>query len=133
MVRKSQNDIFHIVRVERRCGAGVFMRCGDFSYWISMNCGQGTNTIGELLALWCLQYFAKSLDISHLQLLGNSRVVMDRFIHKANLQVVALDGWKHHIRDLEEQLIHLPVVHIFRGYNKVVDTLSKEAVCLEEE
>jgi hypothetical protein len=41
-----------------KCGAGAVLKCpkgGIFS--IKMNCGMGTNTRGELMALWSLLFF----------------------------------------------------------------------------
>ena len=43
------------------CGAGVVLKCDDVRvYNLQMGRGRGTNTRGELLALWLLLFFARS-------------------------------------------------------------------------
>jgi ribonuclease HI len=55
-----------------------------------MNCGKGTNTRSELLSLWCILYFATYLKITQLQLLGDSKVIVDWFNNLNDLQVLSL-------------------------------------------
>jgi hypothetical protein len=41
-----------------KCGAGAVLKCPiEGTFRIKMNCGKGTNTRGELLALWCILFF----------------------------------------------------------------------------
>jgi ribonuclease HI len=55
-------------------------------YSIKLNCGTGTNTRGELLALWSLLFFSLHKQVSCLQLIGDSKVIVDWFSYKNNLQ-----------------------------------------------
>jgi hypothetical protein len=49
------------------CGVGVVIKCPVLgTYSIKMNCGSGTNTRGELLALWSVLFFAHYKQVSFL-------------------------------------------------------------------
>jgi ribonuclease HI len=114
--------------------AGAILKCpvlGTFS--IKMNCGTGTNTKGELLALWCILYFACYKKVKILQLVGDSKIIIDWFSHENNLQVVSLQPWMTKIRVLSGKFQQLKAQHIYREYNKEVDQLSKQAMQLEED
>jgi hypothetical protein len=74
-----------------KCGAGVVLKCPVLgTYRLKMNCGRGTNTRGELLALWCILHFAYYKKVTRLQLVGDSKVIIDWFNNDNNLQVVSL-------------------------------------------
>jgi hypothetical protein len=103
------------------------------TYKIMMNCGRGANTKGELLALWCLLYFSSYIKVTQLQLVGDSRVIIDWFSNINDLQVIYLVPWINIIRMMRERFIHLKAQHIYRTYNMEVDQLSKEALLLEED
>lgn len=62
-----------------KCGVGDVLKIANtIVYKLKMGCGRGTNTRGELLAIWCLIYFAnlnfyhifKLLEIFKLSLIG---------------------------------------------------------------
>lgn len=63
------------------------LKCNDSKvYKLKMGCLRGTNnTHGELLALWALLYFAKSKQLSHLQLFGDSKVITNWVANKFQL------------------------------------------------
>jgi ribonuclease HI len=117
-----------------KCGAGAVIKCPVLgTFRIKMNCGSGTNTRGELLALWCLLYFASHKKISKLNLVGDSKVIIDWFSNKNDLQVVSLLPWMARIRVLSRNFSQLRAKHIYRAYNQEVDQLSKEALLLDED
>ena len=61
-----------------KCGAGVILKVINESVFkLSLGCGKGTNTRGELLALWCLFCFAHEKHFTHLQVVGDSKVIID--------------------------------------------------------
>jgi ribonuclease HI len=98
-----------------------------------MNCGRGTNTRGELLALWCILFFASYKKVTRLQLVGDSKIIIDWFTNDNNLQVISLQPWMTKIRMLSGSFQQLKAQHIYRVYNKEVDQLSKEALLLDED
>jgi hypothetical protein len=74
-----------------KCGAGAVLKCPEKgTYKIMMNCGRETNTRGELLTLWCLLYFASYIKVTQLQLVGDSKVIIDWFSNVNDLQVISL-------------------------------------------
>jgi ribonuclease HI len=99
-----------------RCGAGVVLKCPVLGvYSIKMNCGHGTNSQGEILALWCILFFAHFKQISCLQLVGDSKVIVDWFSYKNNMQVISLQPWMERIRQLSSNFQELKIQHIYRS------------------
>jgi hypothetical protein len=77
-----------------KCGAGAILKCPVLgTFRLKMNCGRGTNTRGELLALWCILFFACYKKVTRLQLVGDSKIIIDWFSNENNLQVVSLQPW----------------------------------------
>ena len=61
-----------------KCGARATLKVVDSRvYKLKMGYGRGTNTRGELMALWCLLYFVNWNLLSHIQIVGDSKVVID--------------------------------------------------------
>jgi len=61
-----------------KCGVGALLKfpmLGTFR--LKMNCDRGTNTRGELLALWCILYFSSYKKVTRLQLVGDSKIIID--------------------------------------------------------
>jgi ribonuclease HI len=116
------------------CGAGAVLKCPVLgTFRIKMNCGSGTNTKAELLALWCILFFAHYKKVTRLQLVGDSKVIIDWFTNANNLQVVYLQPWMKKIRDLNRKFTQLKIQHIYRGFNMEADQLSKATLSLEED
>jgi ribonuclease HI len=69
-----------------KCGAGAVLKCleGDI-YSIKLSCCMGTNTRGELLAMWSVFFLALDKQVHCLQLVGDSKVIIDWFAYKNNL------------------------------------------------
>ena len=58
-------------------GGGVFKTLDLSVYRWFFNCGEGTNTMAELLGVWATLMLAKHLSFHKLQVLGDSKVVID--------------------------------------------------------
>jgi ribonuclease HI len=98
-----------------KCGFGALLKCpvlGTLKF--NMNCGRGTNTMGELLALWCILYFACYKKLSRLQLVGDSKIIIDWFTNKNYLQVVTLQRWMSKIQVLRGKFLQLKAQHIYK-------------------
>jgi ribonuclease HI len=50
---------------------------GNTSYKWTLNCGLGTNTRDELLGVWATVTLASRLEFEHLQVYGDSKIVID--------------------------------------------------------
>ena len=46
-------------------------------YKLASGCGKGTNTKGELLALWCLLLYAIENNLLFLQIASDSKVIIN--------------------------------------------------------
>ena len=87
--------------------------------------GPGTNTRAELLGAWVTLHLASILNIEHLQLIKDSRVIIDWLNHKGNLQTITLLVWKDLIRLLQCHFKKLIFTQTSREYNKKAHLLSK--------
>jgi ribonuclease HI len=89
-----------------------------------MNCGAGTNTKAELMGLWASLTLASQWAIKKIQILGDSKVIIDWINQKGNLQAVNIEGWKLKTKDLVSKFEDISFQHIFREHNKEADQLS---------
>jgi ribonuclease HI len=97
-------------------------------YKWTFNCGPGTNTRAELLGAWATLYLASRLHIDTLQILGDSRIIIEWLNKRNDLQAISLSAWKDRIRLLQLAFKKLSFIHIYRQHNKSTDLLSKEAL-----
>jgi hypothetical protein len=85
------------------CGAGGVIKTSDISvYRWYFNCGEGTNTKAELLGVWATLLLANHLSIHKLQILGDSKVVIDWINKRGELRACAIEGWKQRIIGLKK-------------------------------
>jgi ribonuclease HI len=89
----------------KQCGARGVIKTSNLSFhrWI-FNCGEGTNTREELLGVWATLTLATRLEISEIQVMGDSKVVIDWINDKGRLQACAIECWKLRIMDLLKNL-----------------------------
>jgi hypothetical protein len=64
---------------------------------------------------------------------GDSKVIVDWFSFKNNLQVISLKPWMEKIRHVSSKFQVLKIQHIYREFNMATNFLSKQALDLEEE
>ena len=83
-----------------------------------LNCGEGTNMKVELLGVWETLYIANYLSISKLQVLGDSKVILNLLNNKGNICVSSLEGWKQRISLMKEKFMAINFYHIFREYKR---------------
>jgi ribonuclease HI len=113
----------------KQCGAGGVFKTLDLTVyrWV-FNCGGGTNTRAELLGVWATLMLATHLSFQRLQVLGDSKVVIDWLSKRGRLQASAIEGWKSRIKELIKPFQEISFEHIYREYNKEADLLSKQAL-----
>jgi ribonuclease HI len=92
-----------------------------------MNCGEGTNTKAGLISVWATLTLALHLSYPKLQILGDSKVVIDWLNKRGRLQACAIEGWKIKVQDLIKKFEVKSFQHIYRAHNKEVDILSKKS------
>ena len=113
----------------RRCRDGsllISLELGKFS--IIWNCGVGTNSRAELLALWSLLSFASNLGISSLQIFGDSKLIVDWYKDQADFRSLSLMHWMERILHLNSTFSLTTIQHVFREVNTTADRLSKLAL-----
>ena len=113
-------------------GGGTISLVDGKIYHFKVGLGKGTNNRAELLSLWSLLWIARTLHISELEILGDSKLIIDWVNGKNSLRQVALLHWFHKITSIKGDFEHLSFHHHYREYNTLADTLSKEALHLSE-
>jgi ribonuclease HI len=111
------------------CGAGGTLKLieGPIINWL-FNCGEGSNTKAELVGAWASLTIARILEIKLVQILGDSKTIIEWLNHKGNLQATNIEGWKSRIRMLVSTFQDINFQHIYREFNVEVDLLSKQAL-----
>jgi ribonuclease HI len=77
---------------------GIIKLSATTIYKWYLNCGVGTNTKAELMGVWATLFIANYLSIHKLQILGDSKVIIDWLNNKSDLRVSSIEGWKQRIR-----------------------------------
>jgi ribonuclease HI len=93
-----------------------------------LNCGIRTNTKAELMGAWATLFIANFLSLHKIQILGDSKVIIDWLNDKSELRVSSLEGWKQRIRFIRRNFEAIQFFHIYREFNKEADGLSKKAL-----
>jgi len=68
---------------------------------------------------------AKLWDINRLNVLGDSKVIIDWLNQKTNLHATEIEGWLHRTKSIISDFQENRYTHILREYNKEADILSK--------
>jgi len=110
-------------------GCRVFILINESSHFsIHWNGGRGSNSKAEVMALAGLLYFCFFLDIRHVLIFGDSKVMVD-FVHKENnISMPHLTGWLNRIRSLWDDMYESSINHISRTQNLKADSLSKKGL-----
>lgn len=76
-----------------QCGASVVLKLVNGTvYKLDLGFGKGTNTRAELLALCVLLLFALKKNITTIQVVGDSKLIIDWLNQVCKLQVINLEG-----------------------------------------
>jgi ribonuclease HI len=111
---------------------GILQKSARMAYKWYFNCGIGSNTKVELIGAWTTLYIANILSLNKLQILGDSKVIIDWINLKGELCVSSLEGWKQSFRVLNKSFEDLQFFHIYRELNKEADRLYKYALIAPE-
>jgi ribonuclease HI len=111
------------------CGAGGTIKLSTslVHKWY-MNCGPGSNSKAKLMGAWATLFLSNLLVLPKIQILGDSKVIIDWLNEKSELRVSSLEGWKQRIQILRNTFESIQFYHIYREYNKEADALSKKAL-----
>jgi ribonuclease HI len=82
----------------RCCGAGGTIKLSNslVHKWY-LNCGPGSNTKAELMGAWATLFLANLLALPKIQILGDSKVIIEWLNERSELRVSSLEGWKKRI------------------------------------
>jgi ribonuclease HI len=104
------------------CGAGGVIKTSDLSiYMWYFNCGEDTNTKVELLGVWATLLLANHLSSHKIQILGDSKVIIDWLNIRGDMRACTIEGWKQRIMALRSKLHELNFEHIYHEFNKEAD------------
>jgi ribonuclease HI len=110
-------------------GAGGVIKTSDSTiYRWYFNCREGTNTKEKLLGVWKTLLLVNHLSIHKIQILGDSKVIIDWLNKKSEMRDCAIEGWKQRIMALRSKCLGIHFEHIYREFNKETDLLSKKSL-----
>jgi ribonuclease HI len=88
----------------------------------------GTNTRAELLGAWVSLFLAQRLNLEVIQVIGDSKIIINWLKDRGKLQVASLMGWMDGINLLKSAFKEIHFTHVYRELNMEADTLSKLAL-----
>jgi ribonuclease HI len=74
-------------------GGGLIKTSSNTVIKWTFNCGCGTNTREELLGAWATLSLVVRLNIDVLQVIGDSKIIIEWLKEKGRLHVASLMGW----------------------------------------
>jgi hypothetical protein len=80
------------------------------------------------MGVWAILTMATHLSLHKLQVLGDSKVVIDCLSKKGRLRASVIENWILKILDLIKDLQEIIFQHIYMEHNKEEDNLSKKAL-----
>ena len=86
----------------------------------------------EILDLWGLLFYENHIRVDKMQVVGDSKMIVDQVNRKCTLQVLFLESWELKIKELQEGFQELHLSRIYKEFNILADSLSKETLALEE-
>jgi ribonuclease HI len=94
----------------------------------NFNLGGGTNNRAELIGVWTTLLLAKLHNIQAIQIIEDSKLVIEWCKGRGRIHSLALEGWKDHISRIHNDFENLSFIHSYRQFNKTTDELSKRAL-----
>jgi ribonuclease HI len=92
--------------------------------------GTRTNNWAEFFALWMLTKLSAEQGVDQIQIMGDSKLVIDWINSKSNMQNMYLSSNMERIKELKGNLFKISFHHVYRELNVGADELSKEALSL---
>jgi len=91
------------------------------------------NTVGygrkdQSMGLWGVLKLASLWQIKEIMITGDSKVILDWFEGRNNLNTLSLSLWKNKVLELKNIFSTISSFHIHRVFNKEADRLSKMAI-----
>jgi ribonuclease HI len=115
------------------CGASAILFLNNSHYFtLKFGAGQGTNNRVEFYALWILLKVAGEKNVSRLQVLGDSKLLMDWENGKNQITNMALSPIMELCLEKKKIFEEISFSHVYREFNYKADKLSKEALILQE-
>lgn len=113
------------------CGVGVVLFI-NYNHYIHVRYAprRGTNNRAEFIAFLTLLEITSSKDLKKLQIMGDSKLVIDWANQKATVSDVSLEPLLRDIKLPMQSFEWLSFSHIFRELDEKANSLSKEALSL---
>jgi hypothetical protein len=94
-------------------GVGGLIKISHNSHYKwTFNCVPGTNTREKLLGVWATLYLASRLYIESIQVLGDSKIVIEWLSGRGDLQTISLLAWKDILRLLQQTFTKISYNHM---------------------
>lgn len=110
-----------------RCGVGVVIHLSATHFFqVRYAPSRGTNSKAEFSASWTLLFMANNLNVRRLQVLGDSKVVIDCVNKKLQVLVVCLESLLQQNRDFLKDSDWISFAHIYRELNAKPMSFTKK-------
>jgi hypothetical protein len=80
------------------------------------------------MGVWATLFLANLLALPKIQIMGDSKVIIEWLNERSELRVSSLEGWKKRIQIVMNTFESIQFFHIYREFNKEADVLSKKAL-----
>jgi hypothetical protein len=85
-----------------------------------------------LLRAWAILFLARHLNLDVIQVIGDSKIIIEWLKDKGKLQITSLMGWMDKIKVLKNVFREIHFTHVYRELNMDADHLSKKALTKTE-
>jgi hypothetical protein len=103
-----------------------------FYITFKLACGPKTNNRAKLYVVLVFLKLASEKCINYLQLLGDSKIIIDREKGKNSLENLILLPLTEKFREVKDQFEMVSSQHVFRELNKITYKLFEEALPLKK-
>jgi hypothetical protein len=76
-----------------------------------------TNNGAELLGAWATHFLVVRLNIEVIQVIGDSKVIIDWLKDRGKLQITSLLGWMDRINELKKSFREIHYTHVYMELN----------------
>jgi ribonuclease HI len=132
MERPEASLIEMVKETPGRCGVCVILFLDQFHHcFLKFAAGPGTNKT-ELCALWLRLKSAVDKGLTKLQVLGDSKVMVDRANNQCRIANLVLQPLTIQFQEEKKKFEDIYFSHIYEEFNSLADQLSKEALLMQE-
>lgn len=108
------------------CGFGAILLLNlDHHVHLFWFGGEGSNTRAKVIPLWGLLFFAKTMNLEQMIIIGYAKVIIYWSNGMENISAPNLTNWMFHIENLRKSFTSISFRHVYRELNGVATLFPK--------